>query len=61
MLIFLGSWAARANDRHALGVHLARLGGIGLVIGGFLGGHMARGRRAGTTAPTHNITLDGSG
>jgi hypothetical protein len=59
VLIFLGSWAARVHDRHALGVHLARLGGLGLVIGGFLGGHMARDRRAGTTAPTRNITLDG--
>jgi hypothetical protein len=59
MLTFLGSWAARANEHHALGVYLARLGGIGLVIGGFLGGHMARDRRAETTAPTRNITLDG--
>jgi hypothetical protein len=59
MLIFLGSWAARANGRDNLGVHLARLGGLGLAVGGFLGGHMARGRRAGTAAPTHNITLDG--
>ena len=58
-LIFLGSWAARVNDRHALGVLLARLGGIGLAVGGFLGGHMARGRRAGTTAPVRPITLDG--
>ena len=61
VLIFLGSWAARVHDRHALGVHLARLGGIGLAVGGFLGGHMARGRRVGTTAPTRSIDPRWSG
>jgi hypothetical protein len=61
MLLFLGSWAARATDRRALGFHLARVGGIGLVLGGFLGGHMARGRWAGTTAPTRNITKPSPG
>ena len=34
------------------GVRLARLGGFGLVVGGFLGGHMASGRRAEATVPT---------
>jgi len=43
-LIFLASWAARARDRHGLGVNLARAGGALLIVGGFLGGYM-RGRR----------------
>jgi uncharacterized membrane protein len=51
VLVFLSSWAARVQDRHVWGVRLARLGGLGLVVGGFLGGHMASGRRAGTTVP----------
>jgi len=51
-LVFLGSWAARIRDHPTLGVRLARLGGLGLVVGGFLGGHMARGRRAEATVLT---------
>jgi hypothetical protein len=61
VLIFLGSWVARVHDRRALGVHLARMGGIGLAVGGFLGGHMAGGRRVGTTAPTPSIDPPGLG
>ena len=44
-LVFVASWAARARDHHVLGVRLGRLGGVVLVIGGFLGGHMGSGRR----------------
>jgi hypothetical protein len=50
-LVFLGSWVARVRDRPALGVRLARLGGFGLVVGGFLGGHMASARRDEATVP----------
>ena len=45
-LIFIGSWAARSRDRHDLGVRLGRLGGIVLVVGGFLGGYMGSDRTA---------------
>ena len=55
VLIFLGSWVARIQDRHVLAVRLARLGGLSLAVGGFLGGHMARGRRDGTTVPTRRV------
>lgn len=44
-LIFLASWAARTRDRHRLGVRLARLGGVVLILGGFLGGYMRSVRR----------------
>lgn len=44
-LIFLASWAARTHDRHRLGVRLARLGGVVLIVGGFLGGYMRSVRR----------------
>jgi uncharacterized membrane protein len=47
LLVFVGSWRARLRERHDLGVGLARLGGLVLVVGGFLGGHMGRGRRHG--------------
>lgn len=45
-LIFIGSWAARSRDRHDLGVRLGRLGGMVLVVGGFLGGYMSSERPA---------------
>jgi len=59
VLIFLGSWVARIQDRPNLGVRLARLGGLSLAVGGFLGGHMSRGHRAGTTVPTRNVDFYG--
>lgn len=46
VLVFFGSWCARIRGRHGLGVGLGRVGGVLLVIGGFLGGHMGRGRAA---------------
>jgi uncharacterized membrane protein len=46
-LVFAASWAARVRERHGLGAGLGRLGGAVLVAGGFLGGHMGRGRRPG--------------
>lgn len=39
-VVFLASWAARARDQHRSGVRLARLGGVIIVVGGFLGGYM---------------------
>ena len=39
-LLFLGSWVARLNDRHDLGVRLGRVGGMVLICGGMLGGYM---------------------
>ncbi|WP_246199615.1 DUF2231 domain-containing protein [Arthrobacter zhaoguopingii] len=46
VLVFFGSWYARIRGRHGIGVGLGRVGGALLVIGGFLGGHMGRGRAA---------------
>ncbi len=57
-LVFMGSWAARVQDRRRLAVGLARLGGLSLVVGGFLGGHMARDHRAAIPTPTGTIVLD---
>ena len=39
-LTFVASLAARARDRHGLGVGLARFGGALLIVGGFLGGYI---------------------
>ena len=39
-LVFVGSWAARSDGRHDLGVGLARLGGLVLLVGGMSGGYM---------------------
>ncbi|KRE59358.1 hypothetical protein ASG92_22825 [Arthrobacter sp. Soil736] len=45
VLIFLGSWTARRRGRRRLGVRLARVGGLVLIVGGFLGGYMGSSRR----------------
>ncbi|MEV1119822.1 DUF2231 domain-containing protein [Actinosynnema sp. NPDC049800] len=45
-VVFAGSWAARVCDHHRLGVGLARVGGVVLAAGGFLGGSLGRRRRA---------------
>ena len=51
-LVFVGSWAARVHDRHALGVRLGRLGGMVLVVGGMLGGYMRSERQETTQQET---------
>jgi uncharacterized membrane protein len=45
-LIFLGSWVARLNGRHDVGVRLARLGAMVLIAGGMMGGYMRSDRSA---------------
>ena len=44
-LVFAASWAARLRGHHRLGITLARLGSLPAIAGGFLGGHIGRGRR----------------
>jgi hypothetical protein len=44
VLIFLASLVARVRGHHGWGAGLGRAGGAFLVMGGFLGGHIARGR-----------------
>ncbi len=44
IVTFAGSWTARARGRDGVGVGLARLGGVLLVVGRFLGGHLRSGR-----------------
>ena len=44
VLIFLASLVARTRGHYGWGAGLGRAGGVFLVIGGFLGGHIARGR-----------------
>ncbi|WP_372664791.1 hypothetical protein [Amycolatopsis kentuckyensis] len=43
-VVFFGSWAARARGRERTGIRLSRCGAAILVAGGFLGGHVGRGR-----------------
>ena len=44
--VFATSWVSRVQGRHGLGARLARLGGVLLLAGAMLGGHMGSGRRA---------------
>ena len=45
-LVFMGSWAARSDSRHELGVRLGRLGGLVLLVGALCGGYMRSDRQA---------------
>ncbi len=58
-LIFLASLAARVRGHYGWGAGLGRAGGVFLVIGGFLGGHIARGRltRAGSVPSVQSSDL----
>lgn len=48
MVLQVGSWVARATGRHALGRALGA-GGMTLAgVGGYLGGHLATGRKVGS-------------
>ena len=49
-LVFAASWLARQAGRQRRGAGLARLGGALLIAGGFMGGYLGSGRRAGTPA-----------
>lgn len=40
-LAYLGSWLARRRGHHGVGTTLALVGGASLVVGGYLGGHLA--------------------
>jgi nitrite reductase/ring-hydroxylating ferredoxin subunit len=40
-LVYAASWRARARGDHGRGVVLALLGSAGLVVGGYLGGHLS--------------------
>ncbi|MGW5721129.1 DUF2231 domain-containing protein [Amycolatopsis sp. NPDC003865] len=42
--VFFASWATRARGRERTGIRLSRCGAAILVAGGFLGGHVGRGR-----------------
>jgi len=51
-LAFYGaSFLARRRGRHARGVALALAGGVAVAVGGYLGGHLAVARKAGTRDP----------
>ncbi len=45
-VVFATSWVARVRGSHSSGARLARLGGVLLLVGAMLGGHMGSGRRA---------------
>jgi uncharacterized membrane protein len=54
LALYVASYVARKRGRRARGVALA-LGGSALAtVGGFLGGHLAIGRKAGTTEVSHD-------
>jgi hypothetical protein len=42
ILTYFGSWVARTSGHERLGVTLARAGSVPLIVGGFLGGNIAR-------------------
>ncbi|WP_152189682.1 DUF2231 domain-containing protein [Georgenia satyanarayanai] len=47
--LFGGSWLARRSGRHGTGKVLSQLGSLALMGGGALGGHLAIGRKVGST------------
>jgi uncharacterized membrane protein len=47
-LLYFRSWRARRRGRHVRGVAYGLLGGAGAMATGYLGGHLAYARRAGT-------------
>ncbi len=50
VLCYAGSWWSRRKGRHRIGVALGQLGGLTAAAGGFLGAHLAIGRKVGSTA-----------
>lgn len=48
--LYTGSWLARRTGSHRTGVALGQLGALLVTAGGFLGGHLAIGRKVGSTA-----------
>ena len=49
LLIYIGSWGARAGEHHRLGKRLANIGSVPLVMAGFMGGYMRNGRAVAAT------------
>ena len=49
LVLFAGSWLARRSGRHGTGVLLGQLGTVAASAGGFLGGHLAIGRKVGSS------------
>jgi hypothetical protein len=50
LALYTGSWLARRSGRHRAGVALGQLGALTVSAGGFLGAHMAIGRKVGSSA-----------
>jgi uncharacterized membrane protein len=48
---YTGSWLARRRGRHGLGVVLGVLGASTAGVSGYLGGHLAIGRKVGSVSP----------
>ncbi|QDB79173.1 hypothetical protein FHE66_04410 [Georgenia sp. 311] len=48
-VLFAGSWLARRSGRHRSGVVLGGLGALAASAGGALGGHLAIGKKVGST------------
>lgn len=46
--IYAASWVARRRGRHGTGVRLAVAGAALSTVGGYLGGHLAQGRKVGS-------------
>lgn len=61
VILLTGSWLARRSGRHRGGVLLGQLGMLTASAGGFLGGHLAIGRKVGSSesesepSPPHDI------
>jgi len=49
LVLFTGSWLARRSGRQGTGVVLGQLGTAAVAAGGFLGGHLAIGRKVGSS------------
>lgn len=49
--VYAASWLARRRGRHGTGVRLAVAGAAISTVGGYLGGHLAQGRKVGSRHP----------
>lgn len=49
--VYTASWLARRRGRHATGAGLALVGAAVSGVGGYLGGHLAEGRKVGSRHP----------
>jgi uncharacterized membrane protein len=59
LALYTASWIARRRGHHLRGAGLGIAGGLAAIVGGYLGGHLAVARKAGTRDPRFAVPADG--